>query len=159
MPCQKCKENPSSHSFHHLGQTKNGCEIIYTCPAKTIGFDGSDPKFVEYFDEHLRIIHGKPWVWIFDCQEFKLEYMLSISNLRQLVNYLNENHTNYLQKSYILHAGWAFSQMMVLTKPLLKKETQKKIHIMPENSLDLLNHLEKQGFFIHQLRSFLKSSS
>ena len=159
MPCQKCKDNPNSHSFHHLGQTKNGCEIIYTCPAKTVGFDGSDPNFVYYFDEHLRMIHGKPWVWLFDCQGFKMEYMLSMSNLRQLVSYLNEKHTDYLQNSYILHAGWAFTQMMSMTTPLLKKETRKKIHVLPDNPLDLLVHLEKQGFSSHQVHSFLKSSS
>lgn len=159
MPCSKCKDAPGSHSFHHLGQTKEGYEIIYTCPAKTTKFDGSDPNFVLYFDEHLRAIQGKPWIWVFDCQGYKSEHMLSMHNLRSLVTYLYEKHDSLLQGSLVIHAGWAFSQMMQLVKPFLKKETRKKIRVLPDNPLDMLVQFEGLGFTSHQVSGFLKSSS
>lgn len=158
MPCSKCAANPNSHSFHHIGTTKQGYEIIYTCPSKTIGFDGSDPHFVKYFDEHLRVIDGKAWVWIFDCRDYTLKHMLSMENLRNLVSYLSSNHTDRLQASYVLHAGSFFSQMMKLVKPLLKKDAQSRIQIVPSQPMDALVHLEREGFLTSQVGSYLKSS-
>lgn len=159
MPCRKCAENPDSHSFHHIGTTKQGYEIIYTCPAKTHNFNGSDPEFVHYFDEHLRVLHGKPWVWIFDCREYTTKHMLSMDNLRKLVNYLYKDHANRLQASYVLHAGAFFSQMMKFVMPLLQKDTQNRIHIVPNRPLDALVHMENAGFSTMQVGAFLKSSS
>lgn len=158
MPCAKCVENPDSHSFHHIGVTKQGYEIIYTCPAKTLQFNGSDPQFVDYFDQHLRVLDGKPWVWIFDCKDYTVKHMLSIENVRKLVNYLYKEHTDRLQGSYVLHAGPFFSYMMKFVMPLLQKETQKRIHVLPSRPLDALLHMEQAGFSTNQVGAFLKSS-
>ncbi len=158
MPCAKCADNPNSHSFHHLGTTKQGYEIIYTCPAKTINFDGSDPQFVHYFDEHLRALGGKSWVWIFDCRDYTMKHMLSMNNLRNLVAYLNKYHTDKLHASYVLNAGSLFGTMMNLTLPLLKKDEQKRIHVLPTRPLDALVRMEQEGFSTTQVGAFLKSS-
>ena len=158
MPCKKCAENPNSHSFHHIGTTKQGYEIIYTCPSKTHNFNGADPDFVNYFDEHLRIIEGKSWVWVFDCKDYSVMHMLSVENLRKLVNYLYKHHADRLHASYVIHAGPFFSQMMKLVLPLLKKDAQNRIHILPSHPLDALLHMEQQGFSTTQVGSFLKSS-
>ena len=158
MPCSKCAEHPNLHSFHHIGTTKQGYEIIYTCPSKTHNFNGADSKFVDYFDEHLRIIEGKSWVWIFDCRGYTMKHMLSIDNLRKLVSYLYKDHADRLQGSYVVHAGPFFNQMLKLALPLLKKDAQKRIHILPSQPLDALLHLEQEGFLTSQVGSFLKSS-
>lgn len=158
MSCVKCKEYPNSHSFYHIGTTNQGFEIIYTCPSKTLHFNGSDPLFVEYFDEHLRVLNGKPWVWIFDCKNYTMKHMVSIENLRKLTKYLYKEHSHRLQASYVLHASPFFSQMMKLVLPLLTKDDQKRIHILPSQPLDALIRMEKEGFSITQVASFLKSS-
>ncbi len=159
MPCPKCAESPNSHSFHPIGKTNQGYEIIYTCPAKTVQFNGSDPKFVFYFDEHLRAIEGKPWVWIFDCQGLTSNHMLSIKNLQALVDYLYKKHINLLQGSYVLNAGWTFGHMMNLAMPLLKKDARSRIHVLSERPIEALMELERQGFSSTQVGRFLKSSS
>ena len=157
MPCAKCADNPNSHSFHHIGTTKQGYEIIYTCPAKTLDFDGSDPQFVHYFDEHLRVLEGKPWVWIFDCKDYTIKHMLSMSNLRNLVAYLNKNHTDRLHASYVLNAESFFGHMMRFVMPLLKKDAQKRIHVLPTRPLDALVRMEQEGFSTMQVGPYLKS--
>jgi hypothetical protein len=159
MPCSKCSKNPKLHSFHHIGTTKQGYEIIYTCPGKTEGFDGNDSEFVRYFDEHLRVIEGKPWVWVFDSSDYKISHMLSIENLRNLVNYLYGKHAKLLQSTYVLHAGWAFQSMFSLVLPLLKKNAQKQIHVLSARPLETLKRLEDDGFSPNQIGQFLKSSS
>ena len=159
MPCDKCLQNPDSHSFHHIGTTTTGFEIIYTCPSKIQNFNGSDPLFVHYFDQHLRILKGKPWVWIFDCKDYSQHHMLSMDNLRKLVNYLYKDHADRLQGSYVLHAGIFFSTMMKFVMPLLQKETQKRIHIVPSKPLDALLWMEQAGFSTNQVGPYLKSSS
>jgi hypothetical protein len=158
MPCSKCADNPNSHSFHHIGTTKHGFEIIYTCPSKTLHFDGSDPQFVEYFDEHLRVLNGKSWVWIFDCKDYTMKHMLSMNNLRNLVNYLNKNHMDKLHASYVLNAESFFGHMMRIVMPLLKKDAQKRIHVLPNCALDALTRMEQEGFLPTQVAPFLKSS-
>lgn len=159
MSCPLCQTNPKSHSFHHMGTTPHGVEIIYTCPGKTEGFDGNDPLFVAYFDEHLRVIDQKPWVWIFDCSDYSTRHMVSLENLRSLVNYLYESHSGRLQATYILHAGWTFQSMFALVKPLLQDGTRKRIHMLPSKRLEAYIALEKGGFSPNQIGQLLKSSS
>lgn len=159
MPCALCVTNPKSHSFHHIGTTKQGYEIIYTCPGKTERFNGNDPHFVAYFDEHLRAIEGKSWVWIFDCTDYTTHHMISLENLRSLVNYLYTTHGKRLQATYVLNVGWAFQSMFTFVMPLLKKETQKRIHVLSSRPLEALVRLEQEGFSPNQIGQFLKSSS
>lgn len=158
MPCSLCAKHPNSHSFHHIGTTKQGYEIIYTCPGKTEGFDGKDPLFVHYFDEHLRVIDEKPWVWIFDCAGYTTHHMLSLENLRRLIHYLYETHGKRLHATYVLHVGWAFQSMFTFVMPLLKKETQKRIHVLSSKPLEALVRLEQEGFSPNQIGQVLKSS-
>ena len=159
MPCVKCAENPNSHSFHHIGTTKQGYEIIYTCPSKTHNFNGADPDFVKYFDEHLRIIEGKPWVWLFDCSEYSAHHILSLQNIRSVIKYLNEEHGKRLQSTYILHMGWTFHQLLKFVLPLLNNDTQKRIHILSSRPLEALEQFEHHGISPNQIGEFLKSPS
>jgi hypothetical protein len=142
-----------------MGTTPQGVEIIYTCPGKTEGFDGNDPLFVRYFDEHLRVIEQKPWVWVFDCSDYTMHHMVSIENLRSLVSYLYETHNKRLQATYILHMGWAFQSIFTLVMPLLKQDTRKRIHIVSSKRMEAFVALEKGGFSPNQIAQLLKSSS
>jgi hypothetical protein len=142
-----------------MGTTPHGLEIIYTCPGKTEGFDGYDPHFVNYFDEHLRVIEQKPWIWVFDCSDYSLRHMVSLENLRSLVNYLYESHSKRLQATYILHMGWAFQSIFTLVMPLLKQETRKRIHILSSKHTEAFLALETGGFSPNQIAQLLKSSS
>ena len=111
-----------------------------------------------YFDEHLRVIEGKPWVWIFDCADYTTHHMLSLENLRSLVNYLYETHAKRLQATYVLHVGWAFQSMFTFVMPLLKKDTRKRIHVLSSRPLEALVRLEQDGFSTNLIAQFLKSS-
>ena len=147
MVCKKCKQGRKAHSFEAFGTLQNGVQIFYTCPAQREDFN--DDNFLEDFGQHLEATGGKPWIWIFDCQGYEAKHMLSLRDSLGLLNLFETKYKDSLQAMYVINEAWYFHLFLKTVKPLMKKETQRKLHQISGSRLETTIELQKRGIPFH----------
>ncbi len=143
MACHKCKQGRKAHSFESLGTIQNGVRVFYTCPAQREDFN--DDNFLEEFGQHLEVTEGKPWIWIFDCQGYEAKHMLSLRDSLGLLRLFETKYRHSLQAMYVINEAWYFHLFLKTVKPLMKKETQAKLHQIRGSRLEAAVELQKRG--------------
>lgn len=157
MPCSICITQPDAHSFLSLGKTPLGVTVLYTCPAKAKHFVNNH-TFLSFFEQHLEDVEGKPWVWVFDCQQMGMKHMTSLEVTRGMIDILQKKHAQNLQGLYIVHETSFFRSLFSMVLPFLKKETRTRIGILSSNTFESLVELEKRGIPMSML-SVLRESA
>ncbi len=143
MACQKCKQGRRAHSFESLGTIQNGVRVFYTCPAQREDFN--DDNFLEEFDQHLQATENKPWIWIFDCEGYQAKHMLGLKDSLGLLRLFETTYKDSLQAMYVINEAWYFHIFLKTVKPLMKKETQAKLHQISGSRLETAVELQKCG--------------
>lgn len=143
MSCPKCAQGRNTHSFENLGTLQNGVTIFYTCPARREDFD--DERFLEYFSQHLQATENKPWIWIFDCQEYQAKHMLGIKDSLGLLKLFETTYRDSLQAMYVVNEAWYFHLFLKTVKPFMKQETKQKLYQIQGSALEAAVELSKKG--------------
>lgn len=143
MPCSKCSQGRKAHSFENLGTLPNGVRVFYTCPARRDDFD--DTNFLTDFSQHLQETEQKPWIWIFDCQEYQAKHMLGLKDSLGLLRLFETTYRNSIQAMYIVNEAWYFHLFLKSVRPFMKQETREKLHQIGGSSLQAAAELERIG--------------
>lgn len=143
MSCSKCLQGKKAHSFENLGTLQNGVRVFYTCPARRDDFD--DNNFLHDFGQHLQATENKPWIWIFDCQEYQARHMLGIRDSLGLLHMFETIYKDSLQAMYVVNEAWYFHLFLKTVKPFMKQETAAKLHQIRGTSLQAILDLETRG--------------
>jgi len=86
--CIKCTMDPTSHSFKKISE-KNGVYIYYTNPTKSkLYTDG----ILSHYDNALKQIRDKKWVWIFDSEGFDLKHALEVKTRTGIAKLLTDKY-------------------------------------------------------------------
>lgn len=123
--CLICNEDPTSHSFMYIGQTPEGSNIFYTCPANATKYWDTD-GILDHYNEVLDGNGGKPWVWLFDGQEFGFVHSTQISTAIGLIHILVK-HNHCLTKIQIVNPTMYIHTLYAFLLPFLSSELIEKI--------------------------------
>ena len=143
MTCERFKQGQNAHSFEDVGTLPSGIRVFYTCPARREDFN--DKNFVEEFSQHLQATEQKPWIWIFDCQEYEAKHMLSLRNSLGLLRLFETTYRNSLQAMYVVNESWYFHLFLKSVKPFMKSETRGKLHQIQGSALEAAAELSRYG--------------
>ena len=70
--------DPTCFSFKKISE-KDGVSIYYTNPSK--GKQSLDSKEIsEFYENEIKKIYQKKWIWIFDSHNYNLAYGLDIKS-------------------------------------------------------------------------------
>lgn len=156
MKCPKCLIDPESHSFIKLGTLANGTHVYYTCPAEAK--DKKDgPDMIHYMKLHLDSVKEQNWIWLFDCYNFGEEQATSMQTAMALTKILEQDHSGFLKKIYIVNSAWHFHALIKLCLPLLKKTSREKIQDISGDTFQTLIRLEKEGIPLHLLQKIRRA--
>jgi len=98
--CEKCLKDPQAHSFQLLKGDSYEC-YYYTCPANATHYDDA-----EGIINHMRIELNKinkPWIWIFDCQDYGLKHLAAANVGFKIANFLNSDESIGLEKIIVIN--------------------------------------------------------
>jgi hypothetical protein len=143
MACAKCRQGRNAHSLENLGTLPNGVRVFYTCPARRDDFNDND--FLTDFSQHLQATEGKPWIWLFDCQDYEAKHMLSLKDSMGLLRLFETTYKDSLQGMYVVNEAWYFHLFLKTVKPFMKAETKAKLHQITGSSLEAAVQLGKEG--------------
>jgi hypothetical protein len=143
MPCEKCAKGHKAHSFENLGTLQNGVNVFYTCPARRDDFD--DDNFLEDFGQHLQETNQKPWIWIFDCNNYEAKHMLGLKDSLGLLRLFETIYKDSLQAMYVVNEAWYFHLFLKTVKPFMKAETRSKLQQISGSPLQAAAELDRRG--------------
>ena len=141
--CEKCQENPKSHTFIPLGS--DGISYYYTNPGLS-EIKSNAPDFMVYYKKHLDQAKGSPWVWIFDCGRMQMADYASFSFVRELNRIFLEEHSDFLQKILVIHPNIWVKMTIGLLHKFFKNPLLAKIRVLESASLaNLILSLHAEG--------------
>ena len=74
--CIKCTMDPTSHSFKKISE-KDGVCTYYTKPINSKLYTDTD-GILSHYDNALKQIGDKKWIWIFDSDGFDLKHAMEV---------------------------------------------------------------------------------
>lgn len=160
MVCEACLKDPKTHSFFKVGQTLDGKNIFYTCPAKSKEY-GHAPNIVKHYKAHLDETGPYPWIWIFDCNGFGIKHMSSLEVGKALAKLIDEEYSETLHAIYIVNEAWQIKALIDIIWGLIKKTTRQKVHHVKGSALETIVSFEKLGFetqAVHRLLQELRTT-
>jgi len=123
--CIKCTMDPTSHSFKKISE-KNGVYIYYTNPTKSkLYTDG----ILSHYDNALKQIRDKKWVWIFDSEGFDLKHALEVKTRTGIAKLLTDKYADNLLEIKIINPTWHIRTMLTAIWPFINQQTRDKIRI------------------------------
>ena len=85
----------------------------------------------------IDVCHGKPWIWIIDCQDMGLAQCLPLSYVWQLYNLLHNHHQDSLKRIWVMNVNsWVEMVMGILASA--------KVDVLPMDRLELFLELQKR---------------
>jgi len=85
----------------------------------------------------INACHGKPWIWIIDCQDMQMSHCLNLSYVWQLYNLLHDHHQDSLQRIWIMNVNSWIQMIMGLLASV-------KVDVLPMDRLELFLELQKR---------------
>jgi hypothetical protein len=125
------------YSFDTLGSTNKGASVIYTNPARADPIRGE--AAFQGFKSLLDPYRSRPWVWVFDCRGMTAAHALNIDFVRRLSRVLESEHTESLQRVWILNMNnWI--------RGILQIFPTQKVRALPNDRLEVLVTLQQEGY-------------
>lgn len=134
--CIKCTMDPSSHSFKKISE-KNGVCIYYTNPTKSKLYTDTD-GIISHYDNALKQIGDKKWVWIFDSEGFDLKHALEVKTGTGIAKLLTDTYADNLLEIKIINPTWHIRTMLTAVWPFLSQTTRDKIRILKDRYYSVL---------------------
>ena len=134
--CIKCTMDPSSHSFKKISE-KNGVCIYYTNPTKSKLYTDTD-GIISHYDNALKQIGDKKWVWIFDSEGFDLKHALEVKTGTGIAKLLTDTYADNLLEIKIINPTWHIKTMLNVIWPFLNQATRNKIKILDDRYYSIL---------------------
>jgi len=122
--------DPNYHSFKKISE-KNGVCIYYTNPTESKQYTDSD-EIIEYYDNALKQIGNKKWVWIFDSYRLDMKHALDIKTGTGIAELLTNKYANNLLEIKIINPTWHIKTMIKAVIPFLDKMLRDKIKVLKD---------------------------
>ena len=134
--CIKCTMDPTSHSFKKISE-KNGVYIYYTNPTKSKLYTDTD-GILSHYDNALKQIRDKKWVWIFDSEGFDLKHALEVKTGTGIAKLLTDKYADNLLEIKIINPTWHIRTMLTAIWPFINQQTRDKIRILKDRYYSVL---------------------
>jgi len=128
--CEKCFMDPTSHSFKKISE-KNGVITYYTNPSKSKLYTDTE-GILAHYDNVLKQIENKKWIWIFDSEGFDLKHAIEVKTGIGIAKILTDKYADNLQEIKIINPTWHISTMLTAIWPFLNQRTRYKINILKD---------------------------
>jgi len=135
----KCMMDPTSHSFKKISE-KNGICTYYTNPSKAKLYTDTD-GILSHYENALKQIGDKKWVWIFDSDGFDLKHALEVKSGIGIAKLLTDKYAESLQEIKIINPTWHIRTMLLTVWPFLNKKTCDKITILKDRYYSVVEFL------------------
>jgi hypothetical protein len=122
--------DPTCYSFKKISE-KNGVCIYYTNPTKSKQYTDSD-EIIEYYDNALKQIGNKTWIWIFDSDGFDMKHALDIKTGTGIAELLTNKYAKNLVEIKIINPTWHIKAMLKAVIPFLDKVLCNKIKVLKD---------------------------
>ena len=134
--CGKCMMDPTSHSFKKISE-KNGVSVYYTNPSKSKLYTDTD-GILSHYDNALKQIRDKKWVWIFDSEGFDLKHALEVKTGTGIAKLLTDKYADNLLEIKIINPTWHIRTMLTAIWPFINQQTRDKIRILKDRYYSVL---------------------
>jgi len=128
--CNKCTMDPTCHSFKKISE-KNGVSIYYTNPAKAKLYTDTE-GILAHYDNALKQVGNKKWVWIFDSDGFDMKHALEVKTGTGIAELVTDKYAENLLEIKIINPTWYIKTMLKAVMPFLDKITRDKIKILKD---------------------------
>ena len=137
--CQKCTMDPTSHCFKKISE-KNGTYIYYTNPSKAKLYTDTE-GILSHYDNALKQIGDKKWIWIFDSDGFDLKHAMEVKSGIGIAKLLTDKYAHNLQEIKIINPTWHINTMLTVVWPFLNQTTCDKITILKDRYYSIVEFL------------------
>lgn len=127
--CPTCASDPTSHSVYVRGSfIDNGQEIpiIYTQPSEAEKY-WEHTEINDHFVNLVRMIHPRPWAWVFNAEGLTLKHMIDPRPGIKLATSISREFNDSLHSIYIMNANMVLRTSMAMLKPFLSSSISSKI--------------------------------
>jgi len=122
--------DPTSHSFKKISE-KNGVITYYTNPSNSKLYTDTE-GILAHYDNVLKQIENKKWIWIFDSEGFDLKHAIEVKTGIGIAKILTDKYADNLQEIKIINPTWHISTMLTAIWPFLNQRTRYKINILKD---------------------------
>lgn len=134
--CIKCTMDPTSHSFKKISE-KDGVCTYYTKPINSKLYTDTD-GILSHYDNALKQIGDKKWIWIFDSDGFDLKHAMEVKTGSGIAKLLTEKYADNLLEIKIINPTWHIRTMLTAVWPFLSQTTRDKIKILKDRYYSVL---------------------
>ena len=134
--CIKCTMDPTSHSFKKISE-KDGVCTYYTKPINSKLYTDTD-GILSHYDNALKQIGDKKWIWIFDSDGFDLKHAMEVKTGSGIAKLLTEKYADNLLEIKIINPTWHIRTMLTAVWPFLSQTTRDKIRILKDRYYSVL---------------------
>lgn len=134
--CNKCMMDPTNHSFKKISE-KNGICTYYTKPTNSKLYTDTDGILLHY-DNALKQIGDKKWIWIFDSEGFDLKHAMEVKTGSGIAKLLTDTYANTLLEIKIINPTWHIRTMLTAIWPFINQNTRNKITILKDRYYSVL---------------------
>ena len=128
--------DPTSHSFKKISE-KNGIVTYYTNPSKAQLYTDTE-GILAHYNNALKQIGEKKWIWIFDSEGFDLKHAMEIQTGIGVAKIISGKYGNNLQEVKIINPTWHIKTMLTVVWPFLSDNICQKINIMSDRPYSIL---------------------
>lgn len=149
MNCERCKKTPGFHSFEYLGQAA-GNQLFYCFPAnntESVRTRDDMLQFVSHFPRRI------PWSLFFHARGYTLSHLMPLSIALEMANILQRDHSETLQKIYIMEGNWFMRFLFVCIFPFLSQTMREKFVLLNGSFLEMSVRLQEDGIPFAQLQA------
>ena len=132
----KCTMDPTSHSFKKISE-KDGVCTYYTKPINSKLYTDTD-GILSHYDNALKQIGDKKWIWIFDSDGFDLKHAMEVKTGSGIAKLLTEKYADNLLEIKIINPTWHIRTMLTAVWPFLSQTTRDKIRILKDRYYSVL---------------------
>ncbi len=130
--------NPTTEYNFKKISDKNGTVIFYTNPVKA---KPNSHNILTYYDDTLKQIGNKKWVWIFDSEGFSIKHATEISMGTEITKLVTEKYAHSLQEIKIINPTWHIKTMLKALLPFTDELTKQKIKLLDDRPRSILEFI------------------
>jgi hypothetical protein len=130
--------NPTTEYNFKKISDKNGTVIFYTNPSKS---KPNTDDIVAYYEDTLKQIGNKKWVWIFDSDGFSIKHATEVSMGTEITKLVTEKYAHNLQEIKIINPTWHIKTMLKALWPFTNEHTKQKIKILDDKRYSVLEFI------------------
>lgn len=131
--------DPTCFSFKKISE-KNGVSIYYTNPAK--GKQSVDSNEIsEFYENAIKKIYHKKWIWIFDSYEYDLAYGLDIKSGIEFTNLLINKYGDNLLEIKIINPIIPIKLILKAAMPFIDKAITDRIKMLTDRYYSVIEFM------------------